>query len=81
MRRFKSAEHAQQFLGPFGAVGDHFRVGRYRPAAAVRRQLLAERHSTWRQVVSPRGAAWPFRTSAPTAAGHPVQRCGLTPLT
>ena len=45
MRRFKSAEHAQRFLGPFGAVGDHFRVGRYRAAAALRRQLLAERHS------------------------------------
>ena len=28
-----------------------FRVGRYRAAAAVRRQLLAERHSTWQEVV------------------------------
>jgi putative transposase len=57
MRRFKSPEHAQSFLGPFGAVGDHFRVGRYRTAATVRRQLLVERHSNWRQAVGLRDAA------------------------
>jgi putative transposase len=57
MRRFKSPEHAQSFLGPFGAVGDHFRVRRYRTAATVRRQLLEERHSSWRQVVGLRDAA------------------------
>jgi hypothetical protein len=51
MRRFKSAEHAQRFLGPFGAIGDHFQVGRYRTAAATRRQLLVERRSTWLEVV------------------------------
>jgi putative transposase len=51
MRRFKSAEHAQRFLGPFGAIGDHFRVGRYTTAAATRRQMLVERHSTWKEVV------------------------------
>jgi putative transposase len=28
MRRFKSPEQAQRFLGPFGAMGDHFRTGR-----------------------------------------------------
>ena len=57
MRRFKSAEHAQRFLGAFGAVGDHFRVGRYTAAAAIRRQLLVERHSTWQEVVGIRVAA------------------------
>jgi len=57
MRRFKSAEHAQGLLGLFGAVGDHFRVGRYRTAAATRRQLLVERHSTWREVVGLRVTA------------------------
>jgi putative transposase len=57
MRRFKSAEQAQQFLGPFGAIGDHFRVGRYRVPAASRRQLLVERHSTWREVVGLQVAA------------------------
>jgi putative transposase len=51
MRRFKSPEQAQHFLGVFGTVGDHFRVGRYRAAATNRRQLLVERHSAWRQVV------------------------------
>jgi putative transposase len=56
MRRFKSAEHAQRFLGPFGAIGDHFRVGRYTAGAATRRQLLVERHSTWRAVVAVRVA-------------------------
>ena len=57
MRRFKSPEHAQRFLEPFGAIGDHFRVGRYRTAAARRRQLLAQRHSSWREVVGLRVAA------------------------
>jgi putative transposase len=50
MRRFKSAEHAQRFLGPFGTVGDHFPVGRYCASATARRQLLMERHRTWREV-------------------------------
>jgi putative transposase len=57
MRRFKSAEHAQRFLGPFGTIGDHFRVGRYRTVAATRRHLLVERHSTWREVVGVQVAA------------------------
>ena len=51
MRRFKSPEQAQRFLGPFGAVADHFRTGRYRTPAVARRQLLAERRRTWREVV------------------------------
>jgi len=51
MRRFKSPEQAQRFLGPFGAVGDHFRTGRYRTPAIARRQLLAEQRRTWREVV------------------------------
>ena len=57
MRRFESPEHAQRFLGPFGMVGDHFRVGRYSTAAATRRQLLVERRSTWREVVGLRVTA------------------------
>lgn len=51
MRRFKSAEQAQRFLGPFGAIGDHFRIGRYRNPAPARRQTLADRSHTWREIV------------------------------
>jgi putative transposase len=57
MRRFKSPEQAQRFLGPFGAVGDHFRTGRYRTPAADRRRLLADRHRTWREVIGLPAAA------------------------
>jgi putative transposase len=51
MRRFKSPDQAQRFLGPFSAIGDRFRVGRYRSPAPARRLLLAERSRTWREVV------------------------------
>ncbi|MDQ6876462.1 MAG: hypothetical protein M3082_01945 [Candidatus Dormibacteraeota bacterium] len=57
MRQFKSPEQAQRFLGPFGTVGDHFRVGRYRNPAATRRRLLAEQRCTWRVVVGLPAAA------------------------
>jgi hypothetical protein len=51
MRRLKSTEQALRFLGPFGAVGDVFRAGRHRTPAKTRRQLLAERRRTRREVV------------------------------
>jgi putative transposase len=51
MRRFKSPEQAQHFLETFGAVGDHFRTGRYRTPAVARRQILTERRGAWREVV------------------------------
>ena len=51
MRRFKSAEHAQRFLSPFGAIDDHLRTGRYRNPAPARRQILAERSRTWHEIV------------------------------
>jgi len=51
MRRFKSAEHAERFLGPFGAIGDHFRTGRYRNPAPARRQILADRSCAWNEIV------------------------------
>jgi putative transposase len=57
MRRFKSPEQAQCFLGPFGAVGEPFRTGRYRTPAADRRRLLADRRCTWREVVGLPAAA------------------------
>jgi hypothetical protein len=51
MRRLKSTEQALRFLGPFGAVGDVFRAGRHRTPAKTRRQVLAERRRTRREVV------------------------------
>ena len=49
-RRFTSLAQSQRFLEPLGAIGDHFRVGRYRTAAPSRRRLLAERFRTWDEV-------------------------------
>jgi len=71
MRRFKSPEHAQRFLGPFGAVGDHFRVGRYTAPAGTRRQLLVERQSTWQEVVGIQVAAREY-LSVRTPARRPA---------
>jgi putative transposase len=51
MGRFKSPEQAQRFLGPFGAISDHFRTGRYRNPAPSGRQMLTDRSRTWREVV------------------------------
>jgi hypothetical protein len=51
MRRCNSPEQAQRFLVPLGAVGDHFRSGRYRTPAIARRRLLVDRRRMWREVV------------------------------
>src|SRR6266851_8717756 len=51
MGRSKSPEQAQRFLGPFGAISDHFRTGRYRNPAPSGRQMLTDRSRTWREVV------------------------------
>jgi putative transposase len=50
LQRFKSAEHAQRFLGPFSAVSNHFRPRRHLLTASGYRQLRSERHTIWRQV-------------------------------
>jgi putative transposase len=50
LQRFKSAEHAQRFLGPFSAVSNHFRPRRHLLAASAYRQLSSERHTVWRHV-------------------------------
>jgi putative transposase len=52
LQRFKSAEHAQRFLGPFSAVCNHFRPRRHRLTATAYRQLRAERHAIWLDVTS-----------------------------
>ncbi len=50
LQRFKSAEHAQRFLGPFSAVGNHFRPRRHLLTASTYRQIRAERQTIWRDV-------------------------------
>ncbi len=47
LQRFKSAEHAQRFLGPFSAVSNHFRPRRHLFTASAYRQLRTERHAVW----------------------------------
>jgi putative transposase len=37
LQRFKSADHAQRFLGPFSAVSNHFRPRRHQFTASVDR--------------------------------------------
>src|SRR5712691_6896120 len=50
LQRFKSAEHAQRFLGPFSAVSNHFRPRRHRLTASAYRHIRTERHAVWREV-------------------------------
>jgi putative transposase len=51
LQRFKSPAHAQRFLEPFSAVGNHFRPRRHLLPAQQYRQLRAERFRQWREVV------------------------------
>ena len=50
LQRFKSAEHAQRFLGPFSAVGNHFHPRRHLLTASAYRQVRTERHTVWRDI-------------------------------
>jgi len=50
LQRFKSPEHAQRFLEPFGAVQNHFRPRRHLLCAAHYRQIRAERFQQWWEV-------------------------------
>jgi len=56
MRRFKSAASAQRFLDAFARVGNLFRPGRHRLAAAAYRATMHERVATWRAVDGLRAA-------------------------
>ena len=56
MRGFKSAASAQRFLGAFASVGNLFRPGRHRLAAAAYRATMRERVATWRDVAGLRAA-------------------------
>ena len=46
-RRFKSPEHTQRFLEPFGPIRQHFCPGRHLLPAAEYRAKLAERSAAW----------------------------------
>jgi putative transposase len=50
LQRFKSPEHAQQFLAPFSPISDHFRPRRHLLPAPRYRQLMQARFATWREV-------------------------------
>jgi len=50
LQRFKSAEHAQRFLGLFSAVSNHFRPRRHVLSASTYRQIRAKSHTIWRDV-------------------------------
>jgi len=49
-QRFKSAEHAQRFLGPFSAISNHFRPRRHLITASAYRQVRTDRYTVWRDV-------------------------------
>jgi putative transposase len=57
LQRFTSSEHAQRFLEPFSAVGDHVRPRRHLLPAEPYRQLRTERFEQWRAAVGLRSAA------------------------
>jgi putative transposase len=50
LQRFKSPEHAQQFLTPFGPISDRFRAHRHLLPAAQYRQTMQTRFVAWREV-------------------------------
>ncbi len=57
LQRFKSPEHAQHFLEPFGAVQNHFRPRRHLLSAAQYRQTRTERFEQWRKAARLQPAA------------------------
>ena len=57
LQHFKSAEHAQQFLSPFGPPSDHFRPRRHRLPAPEYHQTMQTRFATWREVTGVAAAA------------------------
>jgi putative transposase len=57
LQRFKSPEHAPQFLGPFGLISDHFRPRRHLLPALEYHRLLQQRFTSWRDVAGLQTAA------------------------
>jgi len=50
LQRFKSPDHAQRLLSPFGPISDHFRPRRHLLPAPTYHQLLQTRFVEWREV-------------------------------
>lgn len=50
MRRFKSAQHAQRFLEPFGPIQEHFCSGHHLLSAPTYRATLRRRFAVWHEV-------------------------------
>jgi putative transposase len=50
LQRFKSAEHAQRFLGPFSAVSNHVHPRRHLLTASAHRQIRIQAHAAWHDV-------------------------------
>jgi putative transposase len=57
LQRFKSPEHAQQFLAPFGPISDPFRPRCHLLSALAYHQLMQARFATWREVTGLLAAA------------------------
>jgi putative transposase len=57
LQRFKSPEHAQLFLAPFGPISDHFRPRRHLLPALEYHRLLQKRFTSWREVAGLQAAA------------------------
>jgi putative transposase len=49
-QRFKSMDHAHQFLSPFGLIYEHFKPRRHLMKAADYRQIMANRFQVWQGV-------------------------------
>lgn len=57
MRKFKSPNHAQQFLSIFGMIRDLFSVGRHLLSALNYRVLLSRRFDEWKSIAGIHAAA------------------------
>jgi hypothetical protein len=68
LQRFKSPEHAQHFLAPFGPISDHFRPAATLLLAPDYRRLLQTRVLEWRAVTglaaAQRPSCWRQHASA-----------------
>ena len=52
MQKFKSMDHAQQFLSSFGLIYEHFKPKRHLMSAADYRQLMSVRLQDWREMTA-----------------------------